>query len=198
MDGKQRGDESGAPESGRRGDRRVGAPAGQFPQRQEQEDGGGGMQQDVGQMMPARVWPVELPIHHPGHRRDRIPLVSHRIVVREQLHYSREGEALGDYGVLINAGLVVEIDERGAGGPAEGEPHDDGEEEADGLRQSGLRIRSLHRVTRHSSPVTGKVEDEDEEDLGKAQPNRELPSSILHSPPSILAGLTFRPAPRRG
>ena len=63
MDCKQRGHQSAWPQSG-----------GHLPQNEKQQEHGGGVQQQVGEMMPSGVLAIELPVHHVGNPRQRVPI----------------------------------------------------------------------------------------------------------------------------
>ena len=69
MDGKEGRHEGAGPEI-----------AGHLPQDQEQQDGAGGVQQDIGQVVPAGViQAVELAIQHVGEPGQRVPVAGMKV-----------------------------------------------------------------------------------------------------------------------
>jgi hypothetical protein len=96
-------------------------------QPEEQQHGGGGMEQDAGQMMPAGMQAVELAIQQVGKPRHRMPVGAEAV-----------GEHPGDGGPMQSAGnerifvhvlIIVVVDEVEMQCLAEDHPDDRGQED---------------------------------------------------------------------
>ena len=122
MDGEDGGHKGATPE-------RAGQPA----QGEEQEDGGGGMEQDIGEMMPRRIQAVELAVQHVGQGGQGMPVDP--MPLGEGLDNPVPTEPPGDGGILVNVNIIVVVDELMVQGLAKDGPDGRGESKADGDRE---------------------------------------------------------------
>src|SRR5579864_9283045 len=88
------------------------------------------MQQDIGQMMPARVCSIELPVHHVGESGQGQPILGAGQVC-EYPGNPMETEPLGDGRIRVNINIIVVADEFVVQGLTENSPYCYCEENAD-------------------------------------------------------------------
>ena len=112
------------------------------PEQQEQEDGGRGMKQDIGQMMAARMQTVELAVQHARDGRHGQPLAT-SIDMGEYPDNPMQVDPLGNRGVVVNINVVVVVDEIVAQGLPENGPYGQRQNKANGDGQPTIIIR-LH------------------------------------------------------
>src|SRR4051812_22313113 len=76
---------------------------------QEEENRGGGMKEDIGEMMAAWIQAIELAVQHVGKPREGVPIG--RMDVRKRPPDSFSRQAPGDLRVPKDIGVVIQIDE---------------------------------------------------------------------------------------
>ena len=133
MDGEQGGHQGAGPQRGR-----------QSPQREEQEDGRAGVQQDAGEVVPPGsllvgliAAMIDLAIEHVRKPGQRMPVGGGEMGKGPTCF--AETEAAGDMGILIDILPVVEVDEPVLlnNGPAEDRQNGNHKEATDGQDRFG-------------------------------------------------------------
>ena len=142
MDGEEGRHEGAGPET-----------AGHLPQDQEEENGAGGVQQDIGQMVSAgMIQPVELAVQHVREPSQRVPVGG--MELRKGPCNSLRGETSGHVWIAVYVLVVVTIDELMAERLAEDQGHRQQEEAADGEDGPAAgrrRKKSIFRPRQHGT-----------------------------------------------
>src|SRR4051812_35137554 len=131
MNGKNNGHEGAPPQR-----------ASHLMQDLEEEDRGGSMNQDAGEMMAAWIQAIQLAVQHMGKPRDGVPVG--RMDVRECPPDSLDRQASGDLRVLKDIDVVIQIDELKTKRLAKDEPGDRSNETAN--TESHPAIARVHGV----------------------------------------------------
>src|SRR3954451_16124734 len=98
MDGEECRDESASPQR-----------SGQFPQSEKQNDCRQAVQQNIREMMPARVESVDLAVGHVRNRGQRMPVI--RMHMSEGPENSVEAQTIYDDRIIVDVIVVVIIQE---------------------------------------------------------------------------------------
>lgn len=107
---------------------------GHLPQDQEQEHGGGGVQQHVGQMVSSRIESIHLAIEHVGEASQRNPVA--QLEIGEGPANTVESQAASHLGIRIDGNTVIVAEEREAGRLNEHQRDGRQQDAANGQRQN--------------------------------------------------------------
>ncbi len=130
MHGEQRCHQRAGPET-----------AGHLPEDQEQHDGRGGVQQDIGPMVPAGAEPIELAVQLMRETGERMPVRT--MAVGKDPGDAGDRQPVRHVGILINVFVIIIVDELVADRLAEDQSHRQQKQAANGRCEIGTPSAAL-------------------------------------------------------